>query len=132
MEVQFWKLHIVYESGKFKMAAAKPAICIYLNRIHTTSVSQLLLHIETKYQRLAPIFGVQEVNGTIVNTMQFNWKSAFQNGGRQTRSTYISASILDINAVPMAKLIAPLSCWIPKMWGVAVGTMLLFNLEAVI
>ena len=45
-------LYMVSGSMKFKMTAAKPAICRYLYRIHTTRVSQLLL--QPKCQWLAP------------------------------------------------------------------------------
>ena len=50
-----------------------------------------------------PMFWVQQLNGAITNTVKCNRKSVFQDGGRKTGSTYISASRQDSNAVPMAK-----------------------------
>src|SRR5208282_1826984 len=63
-------------------------------------ISQLLDKIATPFQRLTPIFGVQQHNGNKANTARCNRKSAFKDGGRQTGSTYISASIPDSDAVP--------------------------------
>src|SRR5664279_5912564 len=63
------------------MAAAKPEVVI----------SQLPDKIETKFQRLNRYFWVQELSGTIALTVRHNRKSVFQDGGRQTGSTYISA-----------------------------------------
>ena len=57
---------------KIKMAAAKPEVLI----------SQLLDKIATPVQRLIPIFWVQEFNGAIPNTVQSNWNSEIQDGGR--------------------------------------------------
>ena len=48
------------------------------------------------------IFEPQELNGTIAVTARCNRKSVFKDGGRQTGSTYISASRLDSNSVPTA------------------------------
>src|SRR5208282_2597457 len=75
-----------------KMAAAKPEVVI----------SQLLEKISTPFQRLNPIFGVQQPNGTLANSARCNRKSVFKDGGRQTGSSFISASRQDINAVPTA------------------------------
>ena len=82
----------VIASRKFKMAAVKPEICI----------SQLIDNIATPFQRLTPIFGVQQLNGTIANPARCNRKSAFKDGGRQTGSSYISASRPDSDAVSKA------------------------------
>ena len=51
---------------------------------------------------LPSIFVVQQLEGTIANTSRCNRMSEFKDGGHQTGSTYISASILDSNAVPTA------------------------------
>src|SRR5664279_4735059 len=48
------------------------------------------------------VFGVQELNGDNPNTTRCNRKSEIQDGGRQTGSTYISASIADSNETPTA------------------------------
>src|SRR5664279_4560603 len=48
------------------------------------------------------VFGVQELNGDNPNTTRCNRKSEIQDGGRQTGSTYISASIADSNEIPTA------------------------------
>src|SRR5208282_1609463 len=48
------------------------------------------------------MFGLQQLNGAIANTVRCNRKSVFKDGGRQTGSTYISASRQDSNAVPKA------------------------------
>ena len=40
-----WILYMVSGSGKFKMAAAKTVIYRYSDMIHTTSVSQFLVHL---------------------------------------------------------------------------------------
>ena len=50
----------------------------------------------------SPIFGVQQFNGAIANNAQCNRKSEFKDGGRQTGSTYISASRLYIKSVSTA------------------------------
>src|SRR5208282_5175396 len=75
-----------------KMAAAKPEVLI----------SHLPDKISTPFQRLTPIFWVQQPNGTLANSARCNRKSAFKDGGCQTGSTYISASRQDNNAVPTA------------------------------
>src|SRR5208282_2050249 len=80
-------------SRKSKIAAIKQEV----------PISQLLDKIATPFQRLTPIFGVHQLSGTITNTARFNRKSEFKDGGRQIGSTYISASRLDINAVPTTK-----------------------------
>src|SRR5208282_292058 len=54
------------------------------------------------FQRLTPIFGVQQLSGSIANCVPLLRKSDFKDGGHQTGSTYISASRLDSNAVPTA------------------------------
>ena len=59
-------------SWKFKMAAVKPEVLI----------SQSLDKIATPFQRLTPIFGVQEFNGAIANIALCKRKSDIQNGGR--------------------------------------------------
>src|SRR5664279_238735 len=48
------------------------------------------------------VFGVQELNGDNPNTIRCNRKSEIQDGGRQTGSTFISASIPDSNEIPTA------------------------------
>src|SRR5664279_1027189 len=48
------------------------------------------------------VFGVQELNGDNPITALCNWKSEIQDGGRQTGSTYISASIADSNGISTA------------------------------
>src|SRR5664279_4110095 len=48
------------------------------------------------------VFGVQELNGDNPNTTRCNRKSEIQDGGRQTGSTFISASIPDTNEIPTA------------------------------
>jgi hypothetical protein len=39
--------------------------------------------ISTPFQRLPSIFGAQDLNGTITNTVRCNRKSVFQDSGRQ-------------------------------------------------
>jgi hypothetical protein len=48
------------------------------------------------------IFGVQEHNAYSPDTVRRNRKSEFKDGGPQTGSTYISACILDSNAISTA------------------------------
>jgi hypothetical protein len=74
------------------MAAAKPEV----------SISQLLHKIETKFQRLTPIFGVHQFTETHRNTVTCNRKLEIQDGGCQTGSIYISASTQDRNEIPTA------------------------------
>ena len=74
------------------MAAAKQEILIY----------QLLYQTTTPLQKPPHIFEVQQLNDTMANTVRCNRKSEIQVVGRQTGRTYISASILDSNAVPKA------------------------------
>ena len=76
----------------FRMAAAKPEVLI----------SQLLDKMATPFQRLTPIFGIQQLNNATANTVRCNRKSVFKDGGRQTGSTYISASRQDGNSVSTA------------------------------
>ena len=59
-------------SRKFKMAADKAEV----------PVSQLLDKISTPFQRLTPLFGVNEFNGAIPNTVRCNRKYEIQDGGR--------------------------------------------------
>ena len=40
-----------------------------MQKLHKTSVAQLLLHIGTKFQWLPLIFEVQQLNGTVANTV---------------------------------------------------------------
>ena len=75
-----------------KMAASKPEVVMSL----------FLDRIATPFQRLTPIFGVQQLNGTIANTVLCNRKYVFKDGGRQTGSTYISASRQDSNSISTA------------------------------
>ena len=79
------------------MAADKLEVLIDIS--HCVTV-QLLDKIATPFQRLTPILRVQELNDAIANTARYNRKSVFQDGGRQTGSSYISYCRLDINAVP--------------------------------
>ena len=58
-----------------------------------------------QFQRLIGYFGVYELNGTIAITARCNRKSVFEDGGRQTGSTYISALRQDTNEIPKTKLI---------------------------
>ena len=81
-----------------KMVAPIPEVLIF----------QLLYKIATPFQRLTPIFGDQKLNGVIANTVRCNRKSVFKDGGRQTGSTYISASRQDSNSVSTAN---------PHFWG---------------
>src|SRR5208282_6002537 len=67
-------------------------------------ITQLLDKIATPFQRLTPIFGVQQPNGTIANSARCNLKSFFKDGGLKTGSSYNSASRQDSNAVPTANL----------------------------
>jgi len=78
-------------SGKFKMAAAKPVICRYWDIIHTTNVSEFLLQLETKCQRLAPHFRGPATQRHFCQYCRRDRKSIFKDGGRQTGSSYISA-----------------------------------------
>ena len=83
---------VVTGSRIFKMTAAKPEVLI----------SQLLDKIATPFQRLNPIFGVQQLNCAILNNVRRNRKSVIKYVGRQTGSTYISASCQDSNSVSTA------------------------------
>src|SRR5208282_3787289 len=76
-------------SRKSKMAANKLVI----------RISRLLDNIATPFQLQTPIFGVQQLNGAIANTVRCNRKSVFKDVGRQAGSTYISASRQDSNSV---------------------------------
>jgi hypothetical protein len=79
-------------SRKFKTAAVKQELLIF----------QLLDLMETPYQRLSPILGVQEVDSAIANAVRCNRKSAFSISRPPNRSTYVSACRQDSNAVPTA------------------------------
>ena len=52
------------------------------------------------YQLL--LVSARRLNGAIVNTVRYDRKSVFKDGGRQTGSTYTSASRQDSNSVPTA------------------------------
>ena len=58
--------------------------------------------IATKFQQLYPCFLDGQPNDTTMKTVRRNQMSEKQDGGRQTGSTYISASRLDSNTVPTA------------------------------
>src|SRR5208282_430566 len=75
-----------------KMVVTRPEVVI----------SQLPDKISTPFQRLTPHFRGPATNGTLANSARCNRKSVFEDGGRQTGSSYISASRQDINAVPTA------------------------------
>ena len=83
-------------SRKSKMAAIKLEILI----------SRLLDKIATPFQRLTPIFGVQQLSATITNTVLCNRKSIFQDGGRQTGSKpeVLISQLLDKIATPFQRL----------------------------
>ena len=97
-----WMLSRVSGSRKFKMATAKLVIYIQIHIRNAHNISQLLWHLETKFQRLPHVFGVLELKDTIANSARCNRKSVFKDGGLQTGSSYNSASRLDSNAVPTA------------------------------
>src|SRR5208282_4281893 len=82
----------------------QPEVCFL--RWRPPNRKYLYLSFQTRYQRRSngkpPIFGDQQPNGTLANSARCNRKSVFKDGGRQTGSTYISASRKDINAVPTA------------------------------
>ena len=75
------------------MAATKPELR-----------SQLRHKIATLFHRLLHMFGVQQFSSNLANTARCNRKSEIQDGGRQTGSTYTSAS------TAFKRLF-------PKMWG---------------
>src|SRR5258706_12595362 len=77
---------------KFKMAACKPEVVI----------SQLVDEIETRFQGLTHIFGVQQLNDTIVHCTRYKRSPETQDGRLQTGSTYISASRRDRYAISFA------------------------------
>jgi hypothetical protein len=58
--------------------------------------------METKFQRLTPIFGVQQFNETRRNTVTCNRKLQVQDGDRQTGSIHISGSTQDRDEISMA------------------------------
>ena len=66
------------------------------------------------------VFGVMEFNGDIPNNARCNWKSEIQDRGRQTGSTYISASIAD----------STIEFLDPENMGLAVGISLLSAMQA--
>src|SRR5208282_2946175 len=92
----------VSEGRKSKMATAKLVIYIQIHIQNAHSISQLLWHLEAKFQRLPHVFGFLELKDTIANSVRCNRKSAFKDSGLQTGSSYISASRQDSNAVPTA------------------------------
>src|SRR5208282_5529160 len=55
-------------------------------------IYQLLDQIATPFQRLTHHFLGAATPRYNANTVRCNWESAFKDGGRQTESTYISAS----------------------------------------
>ena len=71
---------------KFKIAAYKPEVLI----------SQLVDEIETPFQELPPIFGVEQLNGTIVHYTRHKGSPEIQDGGLQTGRTYISQLVDEI------------------------------------
>ena len=75
---------------------------------------RLLEKIATPFERLTPIFGVLVFNDAISNTVRFNRKSDFQDGGRQTGSTYISASTQYSKTVRTAN---PSILWVKQLDG---------------
>jgi hypothetical protein len=58
--------------------------------------------METKFQRLTPIFGVQQFNETRRNTVTCNRKLQVQDGDRQTGSIHISGSTQDRDEISRA------------------------------
>src|SRR5258706_10539904 len=77
---------------KFKMAACKPEVVI----------TQLVDEIQTRFQGLTPIFGVQHLNGTIVHCTRSKGSPEIQDGGLQIGSSYIPACRRDTNAISRA------------------------------
>ena len=75
---------------KFKMAAVKPEVPIF----------QLLDKISTPFQRLTPIFGVHQLNGTIANPAGVTRSRLLKMAAAKTGSSYISGSRLYSNTVP--------------------------------
>ena len=84
------------------MATAKLVTYIQIHIRNAHNISQLLWHIETKFQRLPHVFAVLELKDTIANSARCNRKSVFKDGGIQTGSSYNSASRQDSNSVPTA------------------------------
>jgi len=74
------------------MAACKPEELI----------SQLAGQIETRFQGLTPICGVQQLNGTMVHCSRHKGSPYIQDGGLQTASTYISTCRPDRNVIVRA------------------------------
>ena len=104
-------------SRLLKMAAAKSEV---LN-------SQLPDKISTPFQRLTPIFGVLDINGTNVYTVRRNlvWKlryKYFRFGGRHLVKRFpVTSGTIRNSANGLLDL---------ENWGLAVGTALLSCLEA--
>jgi len=71
----------VRESRNFKMAAAKPVIYIQIHIRNVQSISQLLGHLETKFQRLSHVFWHQELKAASADVAPCNRKSEIQDGG---------------------------------------------------
>jgi len=84
------------------MATAKLVIYIQIHLRNAHSISQLIWHLETKFQRLPHVCGVLELTDTISNSALCNRKSVFKDGGLQTVSSYNSAYSQDSYAVPTA------------------------------
>jgi hypothetical protein len=55
--------------------------------------SQLVDEIESKFQRLPHVFGVQQLNGSSLDAVQSNRKYEIQHGGHQNRK-YLDLSLL--------------------------------------
>jgi hypothetical protein len=84
--------NVAIRNNKFKMAAAKLDV----------PVSQLLYKIEEKIQWLPACFGVGDLDDAIEKVPSPNRKSEIQDGGCQTRSTWISASTQDSKEIATA------------------------------
>ena len=57
-------------------------------------ISQRLVYIAEKFQRLPHILGFQELKGSIVNTVQSIHKYTIQDGYRQTSNTLLLLLLL--------------------------------------
>jgi len=85
---------------KIKTAANKPEIAAKWLTDTNTSVSQLLWHIETKFQRLPPIFGTREHIGVSKDTARCNRKSEMKMAAGKPK---ISAPRWDRNVISTAR-----------------------------
>ena len=74
------------------MAATKPEV----------PVSRLLYKLAMKFQRLPHVFGVGQLSGAIRKASCRNRKFKIQDGGSQTGSTCISASMQDSKEIRKA------------------------------